>query len=90
MNDYKQCIRYCAYCNEPGTSVKSAVPVVPYYSYKTKILKNPVLNCDVNLPIIEEVFVCPSCGNTVTNEYNVKMSQEDMCRIVDRIVNNER
>jgi predicted RNA-binding Zn-ribbon protein involved in translation (DUF1610 family) len=62
------------------------VMVVPYYKSYIKTSHDPISLSDYHNIVITETFICPNCGEKVTNEYIADFTQEDMQTIVDREV----
>ena len=86
----KTSIRECRYCCEPGFSVPNKVMVTPYYKYRVRKEANPMSFSDISILEITEKFICPNCGETISNEYSVNLTQQDMQFIIDNIVDSRR
>jgi RNA polymerase subunit RPABC4/transcription elongation factor Spt4 len=62
------------------------VMVVPHYKSHVRTSLDPMsLSEHYNL-VITETFICPVCGEKITNDYTAYFTQEDMQTMVDREV----
>jgi hypothetical protein len=64
--------------------------VVPYYKSYIKTSHDPMSLSEYHNIVITETFICPNCGEKVTNEYIADFTQEDMQTMVDREVANRK
>jgi hypothetical protein len=64
--------------------------VVPHYKSYIKTSYDPMSMSDYHNIVITETFICPNCGEKVTNEYIAGFTQEDMQTMVDREVANRK
>ena len=72
------------------TSFGCDVMVVPYYHSHIKTSRDPLSLKEYHNLIITETYICPNCGEKITEEYVVGLTQEDMQSIVDREVANRK
>ena len=80
-------IRECPNCLKlKHTYYGCDVAVVPHYESHIHTSRDPLsLNEYYNL-IITETYICPNCGEKISEEYTVGLTQEDMQTMVDREV----
>ena len=87
MREMKTSIRECPHCLKRNhTYYGCDVAVVPYYNSYVKTSHDPMTLREYYNIMIVEAFICPNCGEKVTNEYVAEFTQEDMQTIADREV----
>ena len=82
-------VRKCKFCKEPGFSVEKTVAVNPYYSYNIRSITSPIDLNSISYIDIEEKFICPNCGQTIINIYDLNLDQEDMKYLVNKRLERE-
>lgn len=82
-------IRECPNCLKlKHTYYGCEVMVVPYYDSHIQTSRDPMSLREYHNLIITETYICPNCGEKISQEYVVALTQEDMQNIVDREVAN--
>lgn len=79
-------MRECKFCYINGTKIQNRVDVNPYYSYDIRSITNPAELKDIAYIDIEEKFICPKCGQTIINIYNLTLDQEDMKYLINKYI----
>jgi hypothetical protein len=64
--------------------------VVPHYKSYVRTSRDPMSLSEYHNLVITETFICPNCGEKITNEYIADFTQEDMQTMVDREVANRK
>lgn len=83
----KTSIRECPNCLKlKHTYYGCDVMVVPHYTSHIKTSYDPVSMREYHNIVITETFICPNCGEKITNDYTADFTQEDMQTMVDREV----
>ena len=91
MREMKTSIRECPHClKRKNTYYGCEVMVVPHYKSHIRTSHEPVSLSEYHNIIITETFICPVCGETVTNEYIPYFTQEDMQTMADREAANRK
>lgn len=62
------------------------VMVVPHYKSHIRTSHDPMSLSEYHNLVITETFICPVCGEKITNDYTANFTQEDMQTMVDREV----
>jgi hypothetical protein len=60
--------------------------VVPHYKSHIRTSHDPMSLSEYHNLVITETFICPVCGEKITNDYTAHFTQEDMQTMVDREV----
>ena len=84
-------IRECPNCKKlQHTYFGCEVMVVPYYEGHIHTSKDPTSLKEYYNLVITESYICPCCGEKITEEYTVGLTQEDMQTMVDRELANRK
>ena len=84
-------IRECPNCKKlQHTYFGCEVMVVPHYSSHIKTNQDPLSLTEYHNLIVTETYICPNCGEKISEEYIVGLTQEDMQTMVDREVANRK
>ncbi len=87
----KTSIRECPYClKRKHTYYGCEVMVVPHYKSHIRTSHDPMSLSEYHNLVITETFICPVCGERISEEYIVGLTQEDMQTMVDREVANRK
>lgn len=83
----KTSIRECQNCLKlKHTYYDCDVMVVPRYKSYIRTSHDPMSLSEYHNLVITETFICPVCGEKITNDYVADFTQEDMQTMVDREV----
>jgi rRNA maturation protein Nop10 len=83
----KTSIRECPNCLKlKHTYYDCEVMVVPHYTSYIRTSHDPMSLSEYHNLVITETFICPVCGERITNDYVADFTQEDMQTMVDREV----
>lgn len=87
----KTSIRECPHCLKLNhTYYGCEVMVVPHYKSQVRTSRDPMSLSEGYSLVITETFICPVCGERISEEYVVELAQEDMQTMIDREVANRK